>query len=309
MFKNSKAPRGAFTLIEILVVLGIIGILSALLFPVLARARENGRKAVCNSNMRQLGVAFSQYTQDYGGRYPFAGQYQIWANGASWVTGGKIGSPPQNFGDAVTDVGPIDTERKGGLAASTAPKNPGDPAFEYFEGREAKPAQGALFSYAKSEGIYACPSSKDSNKKKLSYSMNCAIAGIAQNRIRRPDQTILLIDEGDTLNDGFFWATDKFGNSPTDSLFQGHNGGGNLLFSDGHVKFYTFKELPLDWNGSATEVGSGINLKGITEGDTRFHDKSFGPKGSNYIPALNPGASATPPVLKDSCNADVSPGK
>lgn len=65
-----------FTLIEILVVLAIIAILAAILFPVFARARENARRAGCMSNEKQLGLAFMMYTQDYDERlpnYPSAG--------------------------------------------------------------------------------------------------------------------------------------------------------------------------------------------------------------------------------------------
>jgi prepilin-type N-terminal cleavage/methylation domain-containing protein/prepilin-type processing-associated H-X9-DG protein len=54
-----------FTLIELLVVVAIIGVLAAILFPVFARARENARRAGCMSNMKQLGLAILQYSQDY----------------------------------------------------------------------------------------------------------------------------------------------------------------------------------------------------------------------------------------------------
>ncbi len=56
----------AFTLIETLVVIAIVAILAALLFPVFASARESGRRTVCISNLRQLGLAEQMYEQDYG---------------------------------------------------------------------------------------------------------------------------------------------------------------------------------------------------------------------------------------------------
>jgi prepilin-type N-terminal cleavage/methylation domain-containing protein len=68
MNMNKKAVsrrKQAFTLIELLVVIAIIALLAAILFPVFARARENARRASCMSNMKQLGLGFAQYTQDY----------------------------------------------------------------------------------------------------------------------------------------------------------------------------------------------------------------------------------------------------
>jgi prepilin-type N-terminal cleavage/methylation domain-containing protein/prepilin-type processing-associated H-X9-DG protein len=65
-----KNARKAFTLIELLVVIAIIAILAAILFPVFARARENARRASCLSNVKQLGLAALQYTQDYDEKLP-----------------------------------------------------------------------------------------------------------------------------------------------------------------------------------------------------------------------------------------------
>ncbi len=62
--------RRAFTLIELLVVIAIIAILAAILFPVFAKAREKARQSSCNSNMKQIALAFHQYFQDYDEMLP-----------------------------------------------------------------------------------------------------------------------------------------------------------------------------------------------------------------------------------------------
>lgn len=61
----SNGRRYAFTLIELLVVIAIIAILAAILFPVFAVAREKARQTACASNLKQLGIAFLEYVQDY----------------------------------------------------------------------------------------------------------------------------------------------------------------------------------------------------------------------------------------------------
>jgi len=61
--RRARGPRG-FTLIELIVVIAIIAILAAILFPVFQKVRENARAVSCESNLKQIGLALTQYSQD-----------------------------------------------------------------------------------------------------------------------------------------------------------------------------------------------------------------------------------------------------
>ena len=109
----------AFTLIELLVVIAVIGILAAILFPVFARARENARRTSCLNNVKQVGLAMMQYTQDYDEKMPI----QSFANTVNFMdsTAAGLNNPP--------------------------------------DARATTNFLAVLFPYGKSRQIYACPSS------------------------------------------------------------------------------------------------------------------------------------------------------
>jgi prepilin-type N-terminal cleavage/methylation domain-containing protein/prepilin-type processing-associated H-X9-DG protein len=66
-----SSGRKAFTLVELLVVIGIIALLIAILMPALSKARQQGNWAKCASNMKQVATAFIMYTNDYKGTFPW----------------------------------------------------------------------------------------------------------------------------------------------------------------------------------------------------------------------------------------------
>jgi prepilin-type N-terminal cleavage/methylation domain-containing protein/prepilin-type processing-associated H-X9-DG protein len=80
--QRTQVRKKGFTLIELLVVIAIIAILAAILFPVFARARENARRASCQSNLKQIGLGIMQYTQDYDEKYP---TFNAGSNSVGWA--------------------------------------------------------------------------------------------------------------------------------------------------------------------------------------------------------------------------------
>ena len=71
---------GAFTLIELLIVIAIIAILAAMILPVLARAKESGRRIYCLNNLRQLSLASQMYVNDDQNFYPPRSDASRWPN-------------------------------------------------------------------------------------------------------------------------------------------------------------------------------------------------------------------------------------
>ena len=83
--KRSRSGRG-FTLVELLVVIGIIALLISILLPTLGKAREAAKVAQCLSNIRQMGMAFQMYANEYKDSVPLAHVSSSWWQGYSvWI--------------------------------------------------------------------------------------------------------------------------------------------------------------------------------------------------------------------------------
>jgi len=229
--KVTKKPKGplGFTLIELLVVIAIIAILAAILFPVFAQAREQARKATCQSNLKQFSSAFAMYKSDYDGKYPFGG----------WIANNNT---PDYVG------------RSGDWHISMFPyvKNTG------------------VYTCPSSTDIHEFPKGRaDWNRTVTDYLYNNYLAqdreGRQESAVNAPADCVNLIEghsdwgrgncagpfDGGNMSQTTNWCHEYtlFGNNS--SLVTGglwgsdkklwdlprHNGGADVLFCDGHVKF------------------------------------------------------------------------
>jgi prepilin-type N-terminal cleavage/methylation domain-containing protein/prepilin-type processing-associated H-X9-DG protein len=211
--------RKGFTLIELLVVIAIIAILAAILFPVFAQAREKARQTQCSSNLRQLAIALTAYRTDYDGSNP-------------------------GPADSAHCPGTFETSWPGYMRGFVStPQGQWVPCYPIpsLGWRLYGVKTGAIFPYVKNEDIYMCPSDKKKDTNKLSYSMNAVAGYIHEARVDRPAQFAMLVDEQETLNDGFYRA--RF-DCPTLS----HSGGVTMNFYDGHAKWFKSSRTPVIGN-------------------------------------------------------------
>jgi prepilin-type N-terminal cleavage/methylation domain-containing protein/prepilin-type processing-associated H-X9-DG protein len=233
---RAERQSHGFTLIEILIVIAIISLLAAILFPVFGRARESARRASCASNMRQLGMGFAQYIQDYDERLPRAGFFGDWTTGAEWVPGSANDTVQVNDWPGATLTGVM-----------------------------AMPESGAIYPYVKNAQVFVCPSTEYGRQKRLSYSMNCALSFASDAAIPEPSSIVLLVDEDVNLNDSYFSVR----NCSSDGLTYSHLEGGNLLYADGHVKW-----TAVDKNKAM--FGQTPTSREVTTGSPRFLDDAYG---------------------------------
>lgn len=96
--KEDVLMRKYFTLIELLTVIAIIAILASLLLPALNNAKEMGRRTICTSNLKQLGIAIGFYVDDYNSYYPL-GRSGAWQNllCAQYIPQSHVNAIKENF--------------------------------------------------------------------------------------------------------------------------------------------------------------------------------------------------------------------
>ena len=238
----------AFTLVELLVVIAVIALLMAILFPALSKSRERGKRIVCLSNLRQLSTTWIMYAQ-------FNDEKLV--NGGPMAPGGpcppSIGCPPDTNCAAIA---PTASDEFSAFHKNELPwvgkawGEAGVPAPECCQRCAIR--TGALWKYAQHEKIYRCPAGKkgelvtyaiiDSMNGKYMFS-GCSTAGypsVPANlclksipQIKKPYDRIVFLDEGFLTPDSY--AVNYACQSWFDAPVMRHSNGTNASFADGHA--------------------------------------------------------------------------
>ena len=216
----------AFTLIELLVVIAIIAILMAILMPALHRVREQGKRAVCRSNVKQLSLAWIMYADENDDRI---------VNGAIGYSNGNTG-----WGKHVGEIAWVD-----GLVRE------GEARREERQREEIE--QGALWPYVKDHDLYRCPTGRrgEALTYAIMFSMNAvnhtATQGVRGAHIKKrteiynpaPAQRLVFIDEGWMTPDAFAVQYDS--ENWWDDPPVRHGDGTVVSFADGHSEHWKWK--------------------------------------------------------------------
>ncbi len=209
--------RRGFTLIELLVVIAIIAILAAILFPVFARARDKARQTACLSNAKQIVLAWKMYGTDNDERDPgYTWEDSWWRALQPYVRNEQVGFCPS----APRDGGPWGYAPPGYTLETTycVPQWMGAGLWMW-----AGAPNPVYAGYPRGFDTFGWSGS------------DCSI----EQSPRQAELGFLL--EGYMINGGSgtggCWCTMGFGDNPDDSACNRHNGGTNIGFADGHVKW------------------------------------------------------------------------
>lgn len=237
-----QPKRRAFTLLEILVVVAIICLLAALLFPAFGHVRALGRRTTCASNLKQIGMALGQYAQDYK-FYPMMS--------AAGTTGSGTENPNGLLKDSVCGAWPDKVLPY--LKSEKVFECPSAPNSRYLSGcplaDDSNPDHLTTF-----RGAYAFNTPNGSYFKDAAggYSETFQVPGASPVRYTRPSSTILVLDSDDRKGGGLggFVAPGYTQPPPQDvatlkryGVPDRHEGGVNVAFADGHVKWMSLESL------------------------------------------------------------------
>lgn len=212
--------RAGFSLIELLVVVGIVAILAAALFPVGMNAKKSAMRARCQSNLTQIGKAFEAYTADHDSCYPNTGSQYLWG-GFFWREPMKryIGSAATGTRDMVLAC-PSDPTPSGIYAATSY-------------------AYSACF-YMTPEQVNAVSNCNHIRRAFVETNPMLPCASIKGSAVQFPSKKVLVTEywtlHSDNPKVGWYDDPAITGNDPW-------SGSRNYMFADGHVAHLATKRI------------------------------------------------------------------
>ena len=216
--------RRGFTLIELLVVIAIIAVLMAILMPALNRVKEQGKRAVCLSNLRQLTMAWIMYADENN---------DVLVNGAIGYSNATTG-----WGKHAGEIAWVDGLNTG---------------WDQQDAQEQAIKDGALWPFVKDTKMYKCPTGRkeESMTYAIMFSMNAVnhppTQGVRGAHIKKrteitnpsPAYRVVFIDEGWMTPDAFAVQYDS--ENWWDDPPVRHGDGTVLSFADGHSEHWKWK--------------------------------------------------------------------
>jgi len=192
------------------VVILIIVVLAALLFPVLGGVREKGQRTICMSNQRQLALACSLYAAENGGQLPFTNSGGGSRNNPGWLPGW---------------------------------------AYRTLTGNQTDVCSGAVWQYVRSTKIYHCPmdrgpwAASQPARNLSSYIMNSCMNGnnaVHSYRVSQFNASDILLWEADHLN---FALGNDLAQYPDQGLDNRHAPGATIACIDGHTEWIALRHF------------------------------------------------------------------
>ncbi|MEJ2702243.1 MAG: prepilin-type N-terminal cleavage/methylation domain-containing protein [Sedimentisphaerales bacterium] len=253
----------AFTLIELLVVIAIIAILLAILMPALDRVKEQGKRAACLSNLKQLQLTWTMYADENDDKI---------VNGEASGSGNGTATLPTS-GRHAYELWWVGGDCSSGYMA-------GDQLPEEMQLRAIR--AGALYPYCKNVKLYRCPTGVRGENR--TYTITDAMNGLRRDGtytgnvgarngrtvlwIKRrmeitvpgPAQRIVFLDEGRITPDSY--ATHYLNERWWDPPFVRHGDGTNVSYADGHADYWKYAGSKTLETGKLAAV-SGLNASSL----------------------------------------------